>query len=477
MSKQKDNKIRMKYGTRSLIKTFVFFAILIAVNIIAGRFDLTVDITDDQKYTLSDQTETLIKDLDKDITIYAIYNEGSEDTGTIKILKNYEELNSHIKYKVVDPDDNPLFAQQYGDDATKVIHGSIIVQYGDKYKILTSNDMTTYGIDETTYMPTVESFNVESHVTGAILHVIGNELYVAYILSGHGEIELSKELQSNLKGENYDLRELNLVSEQRVPEDADLLIINSPGVDISDDEVNYLREYLENDGRAMISISIATASLPKFTSLLEPFYVEMGKSMVIEGDTKYVYQNNPYYLIPSLATNTITSPILESNMSVFFPYAQGIIENPDHDDYISIEPLLTTSESSYGKYKIDNVKNYEKEEGDADGPFNLACAVTKRNTEFGGNYTKLILTGGTSLQESEINNIVNGGNFDFYINSLNWLIDREDAISVRGKNTATSEKLVINTQKSIVMAGVSVILLPALIFIIGIFEVIKRRKK
>mgnify|MGYP000980169008 CR=1 FL=1 len=477
MSKQKDNKIRMKYGTRSLLKTLVFFAILIAINIFAGKFDLTYDITDDQKYTLSDQSESLLENLDKDITIYAIYKEGYEDAGTIKILKNYEALNGHIQYKIIDPGDNPLFAQQFGEDSSKVIHGSIIVQSKDKYKVISENDMTTYGMDPATYMPTVESFNVESHVTGAILNVTGEKLYVAYMLSGHGEAEISKELQSNLKGENYELRELNLVSGQSVPEDADVLIINSPTSDINSDEVGYLKEYLENNGRAMVNVSITSASLENFMSILEPYYIETSKSMAIEGDAKYVYQNNPYYLIPSLERHAITTPIKESNMSVFFPYAQGIVEREGADDYTKIEPLLTTSDSSYGKFEIDNVQNYEKSAGDMDGPFNLACAVTNRNTEFGGNYTKLVVTGGSSLQDPEINNIVNGGNFDFYINSLNWLTDREDAISIRGKNTVAADKLKIDTKKSIIMAGISVIALPSLIFIIGIAEVIKRKKK
>ena len=58
------------------------------------------------------------------------------------------------------------------------------------------------------------------------------------------------------------------------------------------------------------------------------------------------------------------------------PYAQGIQKSEDVRDTVTIESLLTTSDSAYSKTDV-NSGTLSKEDGDVDGPFDLGVSITE----------------------------------------------------------------------------------------------------
>ena len=58
----------------------------------------------------------MLKDLDKDVTIYQIAQSGSEDENITNLLKKYEDESKHIKVEQKDPVVNPKFITEYTSD-------------------------------------------------------------------------------------------------------------------------------------------------------------------------------------------------------------------------------------------------------------------------------------------------------------------------------------------------------------------------
>ena len=104
-----------------------------------------------------------------------------------------------------------------------------------------------YEVDYNTYYTTGSlnyTFMAESALTGAISRVTSDSSYLLYQLSGHGELELGTDLTETLTNANVTVESLNLLSAGSIPEDAAVLLINTPQVDYSADSIALLRSYL-----------------------------------------------------------------------------------------------------------------------------------------------------------------------------------------------------------------------------------------
>jgi len=76
----------------------------------------------------------------------------------------------------------------------------------------------------------------------------------------------------------------------------------------------------------------------------------------------------------------------------------------------------------------------------------------------------------------QINEMVSGANQDLFINSLNWMCERENSISISAKNLSQAYLTVPSGSASIFSALLAVVL-PLGVLAIGIFVVLKRRKR
>ena len=115
----------------------------------------------------------------------------------------------------------------------------------------------------------------------------------------------------------------------------------------------------------------------------------------------------------------------------------------------------------------------EKEEGDEEGPFFVGAAITDTT---GDRETKIVLYTTSGMLDPSVDVIVAGSNTDLFINSLNWMCEKEENISIRPK-TVSYEYLTINAAAasgwSIILVGV----IPAGFLTAGIVVWFKRRRK
>ncbi|WP_058484875.1 GldG family protein [Defluviitalea phaphyphila] len=467
---------KFKFGGYMTAMTGIVLAVLIVINLLAGKLNLKLDLTENKLYSLSEQTINILDNLDKDVTIYALYETGKEAPTFDEILKKYSSYSKkiHIEYK--DPILYPQFASQYDKDGEGIETGSlIVVGSNNKFKVISPYELVNYSFNQYTFQSTAESLAVEQKVTSAIQYVISDKNTVLYTLKGHDETELPYYITKQLENENYEVKDLNLITENKIPEDANVLLISSPYRDISEEEANIIKDYLENEGRAIFLMQIRDIELPNLYKIFNSYGIDIQKNIIVEGSSTHQFRN-PIYIIPEQQDHDIIDPIKSKKLPILFPVARSIEILNAKKDSITIEPLLITSDSSYAKVNLQS-ETLEKEAEDIEGPFNTAVAITDKWTEDNNEFqTKLVVIGNSEFLDSQINSISAGGNMDFFLNSINWLVDKEENISIRPKSLM-SEYLSINMAQIMIFSGITVIVIPLIIMIIGIIVWLRRKNK
>lgn len=227
--------------------TAVVLAIVVVINLVVGQIPVKYtqfDLTDNQLYTITDQTKTFVKGLDSEVDVYLVAQSGQEDEQIQKVLERYESLSSHIKVLQRTRWSSVLYKAVYRQFPGQTT--SLIVVCGDKYKVINYSDIYQSEFNYSTYSSQTTGFDAEGQLTSAIDYVTSDTLPKLYTLTGHDEASLSDTLTSQIEKENIDIEELNLVTSESVPDDADCLMINGPQKDITADEKDRILSYMEN---------------------------------------------------------------------------------------------------------------------------------------------------------------------------------------------------------------------------------------
>ena len=469
------NKKTLKNGSYSVVLSVIFVVIIVVVNLIVDAFPSTyteLDVSDQQLFSIGDQTKDFLKELDKDVTIYQIAQSGSEDEVVSKLLKKYEEASDHIKVETKDPVVNPKFTSEYTDE--EVSSNSLIVVCEDRSKVVDYNNIYESSIDYNTYSYTTSGFDGEGQITSAISYVTSDNLPVLYTLDGHGEKSLDSTLQEDIEKANIEIKSLNLLTEESVPEDADCLMINSPSTDISEEERDAIIEYLENGGKAMIFSDYTEGSMDNFDAVLENYGVERVDGIVIEGDAQHYAMQMPYYLLPDVSSAEAVSDFSSQGYFVLAPYAQGIRQLDNVRDTLTIESLLTTSDEAYSKTDL-NTETLEKTDEDIDGPFDIGVSITEKVDD--DKTTQIVYYSTANLMDSQINQMVAGGNEQMITESLNWMCSTDEAstISIPSKSLEVSY-LTVTAYDAAYWKICVMGLIPGVFLVVGFVVWLKRRK-
>ena len=468
------SKKHIKNGSYSMAMAAVFIVIVVVINMIVGAIPSKysqLDVSSSKLYTIGDETKKVLKALDKDVTIYQIAASGSEDDTISNLLSRYKDESKHIKVEVKDPVVNPKFTSEYTSD--DVAANSLIVVCGDRSKVVNYSSIYESSIDYNTYQSTTTGFDGEGQIDSAISYVTSEDLPVLYTLDGHGEKDLDSTLQEDIQKANIDIKSLNLITEESVPDDAACLLINAPTSDISESEKDAIIDYLENGGKAMIFSDYTEESMDNFDAVLKNYGVERTEGIVIEGDSQH-YAQMPYYLVPTVNSTDAVSDFASKGYYVLMPYAQGIKKTDDVRDTVTINSLLTTSDSAYSKVDV-NSGTIEKTDDDIDGPFDLGVSITE--TLDNDKETQIVYYASSNLMDSQINQMVSGGNEQMIMSSLSWMCssDETSTISVPSKNLQISYLTLtaydVSFWKIMVMG-----IIPVVFLVMGFMVWLKRRK-
>jgi len=474
---RKRNKKLLKHGTYSMAVTAVVIAIVVVLNLVVQEIPSKyreIDLSSQKLYTIGEQTEKILKNLKKDVTLYYIAQDGTESSDIKNLLEKYEEGSKHITVEQKDPAVSPKFASQYTSD--NISNNSIIVVCGDKSKVVDYSSMYETSINYQTYSQEVTGFDGEGQLTSAINYVVSDNMPVLYNLEGHDESSMSETMKETIEKANIEIKFLNLLSEEAVPDDAECLFIFAPETDLTKEEADKIISYLENGGKALIVSNYTDEDMPNFESVLENYGVQPVDGIVLEGNTDNYVSQNPYYLLPNIESGEITSELSSQSRYVLVPLAQGIKKADNIRDTLNISSILTTSDSAYSKTNLKDMDTMEKEGGDIEGPFDLAVSITEKVGD--DKETQIAYFASASIFNDSINSMVSGTNYELLSASLAWMCSTDDSnqISIPSKSYDTTTLTVPTADInfwSIFVTGV----LPVCTLLIGFGIWMKRRKQ
>ena len=479
-------KIKKKWlidGSKTLILVLLIIAVFFAITTTVQSLDLTpIDLTQEKLYTLTDESKERVKDIDKDVNIYFVGYD--DDDADLSLAKQYKDVNEKIVAEAVNADDRPDLAEKYGIETDS---SGIIVECGDRSKVLTSSDLVTY--DSSTY----ETISIaEEKLTSAILSVTADEIPKVYFLEGYSDFTLDENmyyLSVYLQNEITEVETLNILSEGNIPEDCDTLVITSPSKDFDDVATTAIKDYINRGGNILwLNAAMATSvDLPNVNSILALYSVNPFEVGIIrETDSSRMVSGSPDLIIPSLGYSSITEDLYSDG--IIFANATKININEDGlgDADVEETDLATTSEEAYFRTNFDN-SSTTPVEGEETGSFvvgaELEKTITPANEETGESAvtSTLIIFGENYFasdyqlaQNSQYPGIELAYNKDLVLNSLAYLSDREEDITAR-KSTGTVTYTATEQQDTIVR--IIIFAVPIVIILIGLIVWQRRRRK
>lgn len=464
--------VGIKTGCYSVGMTVVAIALAVIVNLLFGELPTkytSIDCTSNKIYSLTDDTEKIVKALDKDVTLYVLIGENSQDTDVKITLDEYSSLSKHIKVVYEDPTTNPQFFAQY--TSSQPSSNSIIVVGPNRSKVIDYDSLYEQTPNYQTYQYDKTGYDAEGQITSAIAYTTTDTMPKIYTVTGHGEVDLDTTFTSAIAKENIDHESLTLLKADSVPDDAQALIIDGPTSDFSSDDLKKVTDYLDKGGKVIIVPTFTEAKMTNFDKLLSYFGVSEADGVIVEG-SKDNYYNNPTYLIPIVDSDTMTSGL--DGKYIFAPQAIGLTYKSNTNN-VDITPLLTTSDSAFSRVTANqNSSSVTKVDGDIDGPFDIAVKAVK--TLDGDKKATGVIVGCQQLFSEQADEYVAGNNVKFFGDILSELVEHEESVTIPAKSY-DSATITAPTSAYLVFVLVYVLLVPIVMIAAGIVVWYRRKKR
>ncbi len=472
------NRRNLKYGSNSIILIIAVVGIALLANVLIGMTDIKLDLTANKLFSLSDVTKNELGNLKQEVSIIGLFDDGKIGSGSeykqVTDLLDLYAKNKNIKVEYIDPDKNPGIMKQLDADNTMDLKNSDFVvsskvNGNEKKKKLGYYDLFNVEMDQSTFQPYTKGSKAEQGFTGAIKHVTSEVTPVVYFTEGHNEIDMDSEfsnLKSYLEKNNFLTKKLNLLTIERIPEDAALVIIASPKNDITVAEKDVLDNYLEQGGKAIFMFDYLAndPSFDQFNDLLSGYNVAVNYDKVKENAQNRHLPNDQYTIVLDVPSNSIVpqefKTLINNSRSV------SILKNTK--EYITVTSLMSTSENAVGEM-------VNKSRGDdLKGSLDIAVAVEDKG---GVEVSKILVMGNASFisnSAAEAFGDYYNNSMTFFLQSMSWMIDKKDEIIVPQKNYEVNQ-IQINALQSSVMGGVLVVVFPLLILGTGLMVFLRRR--
>ena len=447
----------------NVLTQFLVFVVLIGmINYLGFRHFKRWDFSRDKKYALASQTKELLRNLPKPAKAVLFFSGGVEIYADVQaLLREYEYASkSKFNFEVVDPYRNITRAQEL---QTKYKFGAseniLILDYDGKSKFVNANDMAEVEMpDQMAQMmgqgPKLKAFKGEQAITTALMELVESKPNKMYYLTGHAEAELNGEemkvFNEGIKRQNIQVASLTLLNENAVPEDARGIILNAPKYDLSELELELLGQYFEKKGRVFLMLHPSVKTPRIGTWLAQRGIVPQG-DRVIKMSNNSVVQAEDGSL--SVKTGPVTNPaftVLESHTKLtkdlagataqFLGLTQSLVfdHSKETTDKMRLTALVQAAEGYWGEtdYVSDTQTPFFDPKKDRMGPLTLAAAAEKggvADARVKVETSRLVVVGNGELLSDKSYRLSEGLSADFAMNTLNWLLDREEMIGIPAK--------------------------------------------
>jgi ABC-type uncharacterized transport system involved in gliding motility auxiliary subunit len=446
----------VRYGFNTLVMVVLALGIVGVVEALSYRHNSRLDLTENRRHSLSPQTIQMLKGLTTKVNAVSFYRSDQPGKRLAEdMFKQYARYaGDKFTWKSVDPDREPTLAKAFGVEA----YGTTVLEAkGRTEKVMDAEQ--------------------EEKLTNGLVRVTRESKRVVYIVQGHGEPEITNterngfsQAKEALDKANYDTKPLPLARQGKVPDDAAVLILAGPRTDLFPPEIDALDAYLGRGGKLLAMINppfpergqaeSVKKLLGKYGFVLrEDLVIELnpiGQLFGIGPQVPIVQQYEPHAITRDLA-----------GITTLFPLTRSLNTGSPGPTGITVQALAKTSPDSWGETDRAELERgqVKPDPQDTKGPLTLAAVATKDKM-------RIVVYGTAGLAGNQFLNVQ--GNKDFFLNTVSWLAEQEDQISVRPKDTKQAP-VFLTSQQAQAVFWLPVVILPAIGMVGGIIAVARRR--
>lgn len=455
MKREKHNLIGTKAfrkGSYSTVIMVVIIAIVIAANVMFSKLPTAarnIDVSSNDLYSIGDTTHSVLDGLKNDVEIVVIKDKESTDKRISTLLAKYADYSDHIKVTYKDPVLYPSVLTTYDTEENNIV---IKCDATDKTTKVAFSDII---VTSTSYYGSTyeTSFDGEGQLTKAIDYVSNENNKLIYTISGHGESDLGKNISKLISKSNFNVKSVNLLVDNGIPDDCDMLICNQPTKDLADDELKLLREYMENGGKMTVVLADTTTETPNFDALMADYGISKVNGYI--ADTERYYGQNVYQIFPNYSSGDITGKFGSEEYTLLFGSLGLKVEKTDG---VTVDEFLTTSNKGAA---VVGENDY------TEGKYTLAAAATKDESRF-------TVFGSASIIDDKFTSYyTNLMDLQVFMNSITANFDDVSNISIDSISLQTTYNTIANGSG---IGAIFIGIIPVALLILGFLRWFGRRK-
>lgn len=442
-----------RYGSNALVLTMATLGILIVVNVITFQNPRKWDLTQGKEHTLAPESIEALKALPQPVTALAFYSARMSNEFVNKTLMDFRSSSEgKFDYRFIDPELNPVLAQQMG--VTR--DGVVILQMGSQKEIVT--------------------YASEAEITSALIRLTNPETYSVYFLTGHGEKDIEQggdnsitSAKRTLTDKNYVVKTLNLMAANVIPEDAAVIVIAGSTKPVSEQEVKLLKAYLEKGG-ALVVLSeppaltdFGDAEDPLASMLAEEWGLVLDNDLVLDPTV-----NPPYVAVAAQYGNHTITDKMGTLVSIF-PQARTLtVQEPPAGK--TTTALVLSTDSAWGETDLSGDKTTPPQfDAGADKAGPLVLAAAGENA-----FSRVAVFGDSDFASNAA--YQSYGNSDMFINTIDWAAGRKNIGLTYKDKPKRSFKFLSQIQMITLMLG-GICLIPGLVLVGGLVAWAGRRSR
>jgi ABC-type uncharacterized transport system involved in gliding motility auxiliary subunit len=428
----------------------IVIAALVVINVLGDRHNKSFDTTASKKYSLSDQTEKVVKGLQSELRAF-YFDRTSRFESARGLLDRYANLSTNFKVEYIDPDKDPAKAKALGARS----YGTLILDNGtrrEEAKAVT-----------------------EQELTGALVRMKQTGEQTVCGLDGHGERSFDgaepggfSAAKAALERNNYKTQTVRILEKPEIPAACTILLSAGPRRDYNEEAVKAIKEFVEKGGDALFLLSPAlkgaredTDENAKLIELLASWNVQVNGNLLLDPSGQGV-----------LAVEDFSQhPIVRDmrGLPALIPLARSLeVKNGAEQLFSSAADIYSTKMLDLAKMQASGAPPK-----DASGPFVVGAATAVGGSTEGDikKQGRVVVVGSADWATTAMLNRF--GNRDLFLNMVNWLSADEDLISIRPKEPE-DRRLTVRPAQYWILYTTS--FLPALgVLAAGIMVWLKRR--
>jgi gliding-associated putative ABC transporter substrate-binding component GldG len=480
-----------------IIYILIVAGILVLINILAARFFYRIDLTEDKRYTLSDATKDILKNLNDPVTVSAYFSEGLPPN-IDKARRDFKELLSEFETisrgKVVYEFINPNKDKQIEQEALQNGISPVVINVREKDQSVQKKAflgaILKYG-EKKEVIPFIQPGSaMEYSIASGIKKLTLDEKNLIGFIQGHGEpstMMMQQAMQSlNVLNE---VEGVNLTDSTYLPKYETLALI-APTDSIPEEHFKMLEKYLAGGGNMVVAVNRVDGDLNQgmgtdINTGLESWLAEKGieveGSFIVDancGAVSVVQQQGMFSFttqvdFPYLPVfNTFNEhPVTSGLETVVMQFASPVKYTGDSS--LTFTPLVYSSESS-GTQVVPVFFNIEKKWGDNDFPMQgIVVAGVLEGNIAGNNNARMIVIGdgdfavnGQGQQAQQLT----PDNVNLLVNSVDWLSDDTGLIELRTRGITSRLLKQVEDGKKNFLKWLNVLLPVIFILVYGVLR-------